>query len=85
MQIRVSSKGQTVIPASIRRRASIRAGDDLDVGYVDGLVVMRKRQPLTAERVRDLLRAGHKLPEMTEADEVLVSDALERVRGRAMR
>jgi len=83
MLTKVSVKGQTVIPAPIREMARIKTGDQLDVGYSGGLIVMRKRQPLTASRVRSLLLAGHNLPQMTEKDEANVAKAIERVRRRA--
>jgi AbrB family looped-hinge helix DNA binding protein len=83
MLTKVSVKGQTVIPGPIREMARIKTGDQLDVGYSGGLIVMRKRQPLTASRVRSLLLAGHNLPQMTEKDEANVAKAIERVRRRA--
>lgn len=83
MLIKVSSKGQTVIPSNVRKMARIEAGDELDVGYVGGLVVMRKRRPLTPERVNKMLRDGRKLPEMTERDADSVASAVDRVRRRS--
>jgi AbrB family looped-hinge helix DNA binding protein len=82
MIAKVSVKGQTVIPEAIREQAHIRAGDQLDVGYANGLIVMRKRRALTPAQVRSLLLAGRGLPEMTTADESAVTDAIERVRKR---
>jgi len=79
----VSVKGQTVIPSPIREMARIKTGDQLDVGYSGGLIVMRKRQPLTASRVRALLLRGQNLPAMTAKDEGSVAKAVERVRRRA--
>ncbi len=55
MIAKVPVKGQTVIPEAIREMARIKAGDQLDVGYSGGLIVMRKRQSLTPARVRSLL------------------------------
>jgi AbrB family looped-hinge helix DNA binding protein len=78
----VSVKGQTVIPEAIREQARIKPGDQLEVGYANGLVVMRKRRPLTPARVRSLLLAGRELPELTSASETTVNRAIERVRGR---
>jgi len=83
MLTKVSSKGQTVIPSSIRKMARIEEGDELDVGYVGGLVVMRKRRPLTPERVNQMLRDGRKLPEFTEGEADSVASAVERVRRRS--
>ena len=82
MIAKVSVKGQTVIPEAIREQARIKAGDQLDVGYANGLIVMRKRRALTPARVRALILAGRDLPEMTPADEAVVSRAIERVRSR---
>jgi AbrB family looped-hinge helix DNA binding protein len=78
----VSVKGQTVIPEAIREMAQIKAGDQLDVGYAGGLIVMRKRQALTPARVRSLLLGGRGLPEMTGKDEAAVAAAVQRVRRR---
>lgn len=82
MIARVSVKGQTVIPEAIREQARIKPGDQLDVGYANGLIVMRKRQALTPSRVRSLILAGRELPEMTSADEAAVTRAVESVRSR---
>lgn len=54
----------------------------MDVGYANGLIVLRKRRPLTPARVRSLLRSGRELPEMSAEDEVSVSHAVRRVRNR---
>jgi len=78
----ISVKGQTVIPAAIREQARIKAGDQLDVGYANGLIVMRKRRALTPARVRSLILGGRGLPEMTSADETAVASAIQRARSR---
>jgi AbrB family looped-hinge helix DNA binding protein len=80
MVAKISVKGQTVIPEAIREQARLRQGDELDVGYANGLIVMRKRQPMNAARVRKLLLAGSRLPAMTPADETAVARAIEFVR-----
>ena len=85
MTAKVSVKGQTVIPEAIREMARIKAGDELDVGYSGGLIVMRKRRSLTPARVRPLLLAGRELPEMTAREEAAVGRAVERVRSRVKR
>jgi len=82
MIAKVSVKGQTVIPEAIREQARIKAGDQLDVGYANGLIVMRKRRALTPARVRALILAGRELPEMTVTDEAAVSTVVARVRNR---
>jgi AbrB family looped-hinge helix DNA binding protein len=78
----VSVKGQMVIPEAIREQARIKTGDELDVGYANGLIVLRKRRAMTPARVRSLLLAGRELPEMTDADETTVARALQQVRNR---
>jgi AbrB family looped-hinge helix DNA binding protein len=82
MIAKVSVKGQTVIPEAIREQARIKAGDQLDVGYANGLIVMRKRRALTPVRVRSLLLAGRELPEISATDEAAVTRVIERVRRR---
>lgn len=82
MQATISSKGQLVIPEAIREQARLQQGDKVDIGFADGLVVMRKRQPLTPARVRQLLAAGRQLPEQTPADEEAVAEAIRAVRAR---
>ena len=78
----VSVKGQMVIPEAIREQARIKTGDELDVGYANGLIVLRKRRAMTPARVRSLLLAGRELPEMTPGDETVVARALQQVRSR---
>jgi AbrB family looped-hinge helix DNA binding protein len=85
MVAKVSVKGQTVIPEAIREQARIKKGDEMDVGYVNGLIVMRKRQPLNASRVRRLLLAANRFPEMTPEDEAGVTRAIQHVRKQRKR
>jgi len=82
MIAKVSVKGQTVIPEAVRQQANLKAGDQLDVGYTNGLIVLRKRRAMTPSRVRSLILSGRELPEMTPADEPVVADAVRRVRSR---
>jgi AbrB family looped-hinge helix DNA binding protein len=83
MIAKVSVKGQMVIPEAVREQARIRAGDEVEVGYTNGLVILRKRQPLTPARVRSLLRGGSELPQMSPKDQDAVARAIRRVRSRA--
>ena len=78
----ISVKGQTVIPEAIREQANLKAGDQLDVGYTNGLIILRKRRAMTPARVRSLILSGRELPEITSADETVVADAMRRVRSR---
>jgi AbrB family looped-hinge helix DNA binding protein len=80
VQATISSKGQLVIPEALRAQAELRQGDQVDIGYCDGLIVLRKRRPLTAARVRAMLAAGRRLEEMTPADAGEVSEAIHAVR-----
>lgn len=82
MIAKVSVKGQMVIPEPVREQARISPGDEMDVGYANGLIVLRKRRPLTPARVRSLLLAGNDLPELTPTDEAAVARAVQRVRSR---
>jgi AbrB family looped-hinge helix DNA binding protein len=82
MVAKISVKGQMVIPEAIREQARISQGDELDVGYANGLIVMRKRQPLNAARVRAFLLAGSRLPELTSQDETAVARAIQHVRSK---
>ena len=85
MLTKVSSKGQMVIPKSVRTMARIAAGDELEVGFSGGMIVLRKPEPLDTARVRRLLKEGRKLPEISEEDERAVAAAIGRVRRRASR
>ena len=81
MVARVSVKGQMVIPEAVREQARIKSGDEMDVGYANGLVVLRKRRALTPARVRSLLLTGRELAELTLKDEAAVARAVQRVRN----
>lgn len=71
-----------MIPEAVREQARIKTGDELDVGYAHGLVIMRKRQKLTPARVRSLILSGREFPEMTPADENMVARTIQRARSR---
>lgn len=40
MQTRVSTKGQIVLPAPLRNRLGIRAGDSLDISVEQGKIIL---------------------------------------------
>jgi AbrB family looped-hinge helix DNA binding protein len=82
MIAKVSVKGQTVIPEAVREQARIQTGDELDVGYANGLIVMRKRRALTPARIRALILSGRELPKLMPADENIVARTVQRVRSR---
>ena len=83
MIAKVSVKGQMVIPEAVREQARIQPGDEVDIGYANGLVVLRKRRPMTPARVRLLLRAGGELPQLSPRDEDAVAGAVQRARRRS--
>ncbi len=80
MKATISSKGQLVIPESLREQARLKQGDQVDIGYCDGLIVLRKRQPLTPARIRALLASRSQLPESTPAEAELVAGTIRAVR-----
>jgi bifunctional DNA-binding transcriptional regulator/antitoxin component of YhaV-PrlF toxin-antitoxin module len=75
-------KGQVAIPGSIQEAARLRAGDTLDVGYAHGMIILRKRAPLTPAKIRALLHPGKKLPVQAETDASEVAETMRRVRAR---
>ena len=85
MLTKVSSKGQVVLPKALRDMARIQQGDELEVGYASGMLVLRKPEPLDKAKVRRFMREGRKLPEITEEDEQSVEAAITRVRRRSSR
>ena len=78
----LSAKGQAVIPESIREQARLKTGGKLDVGYINGLVVLRKQVPLTPAQARALILSGRELPAQTAKDETQVREAVAAVRRR---
>lgn len=80
MNATISSKGQLVIPESIREQARLQQGDKVDIGYADGLVVLRKRLPLSSSQVRAMLAGGDELPEATPEGEREVAGVVTEVR-----
>ena len=55
MQTKVSTKGQIVLPAPLRRRLGIRAGDPLDISVERDRIVLTapKRKHSTARIIED--------------------------------
>ena len=82
MKTTLSTKGQAVIPESIREQARLKTGDKLDVGYINGLVILRKQVPFTPAQARALILAGSKLPVQTARDEAEVGEVIASVRKR---
>jgi AbrB family looped-hinge helix DNA binding protein len=58
MKTRVSSKGQIVLPAELRERDCIEAGQEFDVERIDrGEYLLKRRAPRLNEGVVDWLLA----------------------------
>lgn len=70
-----------MIPESIREQARLRQGDKVDIGFADGLVVIRKRLPLSSAQVRAMLTGGGDLPDLTPAASAEVAGEIEAVRA----
>jgi AbrB family looped-hinge helix DNA binding protein len=51
---RLSSKGQTTIPATIRKALALNEGDDLLFELQEGRVVLRKLEPLDIEYLKSV-------------------------------
>ena len=73
--VRTSGKGQVVIPAAIRRRAGIRAGDKVSVQEQDGIIVVVPVMKKPGESLRGILKGR---PSLIEA--LLKSREKERMR-----
>ena len=73
MQTKVSTKGQIVLPAPLRRRLGIRAGDPLDAEIEAGRIVLtpKKVRAFKARIIKDpitgfpVLDAGPDAPVLT--------------------
>lgn len=73
MQTKLSTKGQVVLPSSIRRRLGLRPGDALDARIDAGKVVLSPRRPrgpkptIIVDEITGLpvLTAGPKAPILT--------------------
>jgi AbrB family looped-hinge helix DNA binding protein len=83
MQTKLSTKGQVVLPGSIRRRLGLRVGDALDANIDGGHIVLTPRKPrarrvrIVTDRVTGLpvLTAGPDAPRLSSKDvaEILAS------------
>jgi AbrB family looped-hinge helix DNA binding protein len=81
MQTRVSTKGQIVLPAPLRRKLGIRTGDPLDASVESGRIVLtpQKKRTLQPRIVEDpvlgipVLTFGADAPTLTsdQVEEIL--------------
>ena len=75
MRTTVSTKGQVVVPSSIRRKLGLQPGDSLEARVQGQHIVLtpRKVRPRNARIIRDpvtglpVLTAGSKAPKLTSA------------------
>ena len=75
MRTTVSTKGQVVVPSSIRRKLGLQPGDSLEARVQGQHIVLtpRKVRPRSARIIRDpvtglpVLTAGPKAPKLTSA------------------
>ena len=64
---KISSKGQVVIPQSIRRRIGLSEGETLSVSMIDGLIVMKKvRDPIEVDDLQTLIEIKEAWKEIEE-------------------
>jgi AbrB family looped-hinge helix DNA binding protein len=76
METSVSTKGQVVLPAPLRRRLDIRAGDRLDINIETGRIILtpRKKRRNKGKIIKDpatglpVLSAGPDAPILTSKD-----------------
>ena len=83
MQTEVATKGQVVLPGTLRRRLDIRPGDPLDANVEDGRIVLtpRRKRPHRIKMVTDpvtglpALSAGPNAPTRSskEVEEILAN------------
>lgn len=81
MQTKVSTKGQVVLPAPVRRKLGLRPGDPLDVTAEEGRIVLtprrarRRKARILVDPITGLpvLSAGPDAPRLSskEVDEIL--------------
>ena len=49
MTVKLSSKGQLVIPKEVRQELGLKAGDELRVNVMDGKIVIRRQKDIEAK------------------------------------
>ena len=69
-----------VIPPELRENAQLKPGDNLDVQFYKGTIVLRKHQPLTPEQCAALLEHSRSLPKPAPEDDAAVEQAVREVR-----
>lgn len=77
----LTQDGKIVIPDELRADAQLQPGDTLDAQFYKGTIVLRKRQPLTAEQCAALLERSRSQPKPTAEDDLAVEQAIREVRS----
>ena len=77
----LTNDGKIALPMELRENAQLRPGDTLDVQFYKGLIVLRKRQPLTPEQCATLLERSRSQPRPTPEDDAGVEFAVREVRA----
>ena len=78
----LTEDGKITIPHELREDAQLKPGDNVDVQFYKGTLVIRKRQPLTQEQCAALLERSRLLPKPTPEDDLVVEQAIREVRAR---
>ena len=78
----LTEDGKITIPHELREDAQLKPGDNVDVQFYKGTLVIRKRQPLTQEQCAALLERSRLLPKPTPEDDRVVEQAIREVRAR---
>ena len=78
----LTEDGKITIPHELRKDAQLNPGDNVDVQFYKGTLVIRKRQPLTQEQCAALLERSRLLPKPTPEDDLVVEQAIREVRAR---
>ena len=77
----LTEDGQIVIPPELRESAQLKPGDNLDVQFYKGAIVVRKHQSLTPEQCAELLERSRSQPKPTSEDDAAVAQAVREVRA----
>jgi bifunctional DNA-binding transcriptional regulator/antitoxin component of YhaV-PrlF toxin-antitoxin module len=78
----LTEDGKISLPDELRKDAKLQPGDTLEVQLYKGTIVMRKREPLTAEQCAVLLEQSRSQPKPGPEDEAAVEAAIREVRAR---
>ena len=72
----LTEDGKITIPDELRRDAKLNPGDTPEIQIYKGTIVLRKRQPLTAERCAAILERSRSQPKPTPEDDLAVEETI---------